>query len=47
MGTSFIGALLLGKGEIVWAVYWIVDMPDFSSLGTGTGCFLKEKMKKT
>jgi len=47
MDTSFIGALLLANREIVWAVYRTADMPDLSSLGTGTGCFLKGKVKKT
>lgn len=46
IGTSFIGALLLANGEITWAVYRIVDMPDFSNLGTGTGHFFKGKNEK-
>jgi hypothetical protein len=46
MGTSFIGSFLLENGEIVWAVYWVVDMPDFSSLGRGTGRFFKGKNEK-
>jgi len=46
MDTSFIGALLLENGEIIWAVYQIVDMPDYSRLGTGTGWFYKGKNEK-
>ncbi len=46
MGTSFIGSFPLENGQTVWAVYLIVDMPDFSSLGTGTGRFFKGKNEK-
>ena len=46
MGTSFIGSFPLENGETVWAVYFIVDMPDFSSLGRGTGKFFKGKDEK-
>jgi hypothetical protein len=46
MGTSLIGSFPLENGETVWAVYWVVDMPDFSSLGTGTGRFFKGKTEK-
>jgi len=46
MGTSLIGSLPLENGETVWAVYWFVDMPDLSSLGTGTGWFFKGKNEK-
>lgn len=45
MGTSFIGSFPLDNGQTVWAVYLIVDMPDFSSLRTGTGRFFKGKNK--
>jgi hypothetical protein len=46
MGTSLIGSFTLENGETVWAVYWVVDMPDFSGLGRGTGRFFKGKNKK-
>jgi len=46
MGTSLIGAFPLANGETVWAVYWVVDMPDFRSLGEGRGQFYKGCSKK-
>jgi hypothetical protein len=46
MGTSLIGSFPLENGETVWAVYWFVDVPDFSSLGRGTGRFFKGRNEK-
>ncbi len=46
MGTSLIGSIPLENGETVWAVYWVVDMPDFTSLGKGTGRFYKGRSEK-
>jgi len=46
MGTSLIGSFPLENGETVWSVYWVVDMPDFSSLGKGTGRFFKGRNEK-
>ena len=31
MGTRLIGSIQLNNGETVWAVYWVVNMPDFDS----------------
>lgn len=31
MGTSLIGSILLENGETLWAVYWVVDMPNFEN----------------
>jgi hypothetical protein len=46
MGTSLIGSFPLENGETIWAVYLIVDMPDFSTLGRGTGRFFRGKNEK-
>lgn len=46
MGTSLIGSIPLENGETVWAVYWVVDTPDFTSLGKGTGRFYKGRSEK-
>jgi hypothetical protein len=46
MGTSLIGSIPLENGEIVWAVHWVVNMPDFTSLGKGTGRFYKGHSEK-
>lgn len=35
-GTSLIGSISLENGETAWVVYWVVDMPDFSSLRKAT-----------
>ena len=46
MGTSLIGSIPLENGETVWAVYWVVAMPDFTSLGKKTFRFYKGRSKK-
>jgi hypothetical protein len=46
MGTSLIGSIPLENGETVWAVYWVVAMPDLASLGKGTGRLYKGRSKK-
>ncbi|MGA2240318.1 MAG: hypothetical protein ABSH06_27130 [Thermodesulfobacteriota bacterium] len=46
MGTSLIGSIPLENGETVWAVHWVVNMPDFTSLGKGTGRFYKGRSEK-
>ena len=46
MGTSLIGSIPLENGETVWAMYWVVDTPDFTSLSDGTGGFYKGRCKK-
>jgi len=46
MGTSLIGSIPLESGETVWAVYWMVDMPDLTKAAKGTGHFFKGKNEK-
>lgn len=46
MGTSLIGSFKLENKETVWAVSWIVDMPDLSKLDKGVGKFFRGKSKK-
>jgi len=46
MSTFLIGSFPLRNGETVWAVYRVVDMPDFSILGKGAVRFFKGKSKK-
>jgi hypothetical protein len=41
MGTKLIGSYPLTNGESVWAVYWVVDMPDLSPATKGVGKFYK------
>ncbi|MCB9421009.1 MAG: hypothetical protein H6667_14500 [Ardenticatenaceae bacterium] len=43
MGTSLIGSFPLDCGDMAWAVYWIVDMPDLSRVAEGVGRFYKGK----
>jgi len=45
MGTALIGSMPLESGEIVWAVYWIIDMLDLSKLGEGIGRFFQGKSR--
>lgn len=45
-GTSLIGSIPLENGEIVWAVYQVVDMPDLSMVSNGVGRFYKGKSKE-
>jgi hypothetical protein len=46
MRTSLIGSIPLENGETVWAVHWVVDMPDFTKLGKGSGRFFKGRSGK-
>lgn len=46
MGTSLIGSFPLNNGETVWAVYWVIDMPDISQLGRGTGHLFKGRTRE-
>ena len=46
MGTSLVGSISLENGETVWAVYWVVAMPDLTSLGKGRWRFYKGRSKK-
>jgi len=46
MGTYFIGSFPLENGDIVWAVYWVIDMPDMSKWGNGTFHYFKDKNRK-
>ena len=46
MSTSLIGSILLESGETVWAVYWVVAMPDLTTVAKGTGSFYKGKSEK-
>jgi len=43
MGTSLIDSFELKNGETVWAVYWIIDMPDLSKAASGYVHFFKGK----
>jgi hypothetical protein len=45
MGTELIGSFQLNNGNTVWAVSQIIDCPDFSKFGKGTGYFFKGKTK--
>ena len=45
MGTELIGSFQLNNGNIVWVVSLIIDCPDFSKSGSGTGHFFKGKSK--
>ena len=45
MKTDLIGSFLLNNGGSVWAVYSVIDMPDFSSRVQGTGHLFKGKSK--
>jgi len=46
MGTKPIGSYRLTNGGSVWAVYWVVDMPDLSSATKGIGRFYKGRSEK-
>lgn len=45
MGTSLIGSILLENGDKVWAVSWLIDMPDLSRLSKGRGGFYKGRSR--
>jgi len=46
MGTKPIGSYKLTSGESVWAVYWVVDMPDLSPATKGIGRFYKGRSEE-
>jgi len=46
MGTVLIGSIPLENSETVWAVYWVVKMPDSTSLGKGAGRFYKGRNER-
>jgi hypothetical protein len=46
MGTSLIGSIHLESGETVWAVYWMVAMPNLANVTKGIGRFYKGKSKR-
>jgi len=46
MGTKPIGSYKLANNECVWAVYWVIDMPDLSKATRGVGRFYKGKTRK-
>lgn len=46
VGTSLIGSIPLESGETVWAVYWVVAIPDLSKASKGIGRFYKGASEK-
>lgn len=46
MYTRPIGFYTLTNGELVWAVYWVVDMPDLSPATKGVGRFYKGRSEE-
>jgi hypothetical protein len=46
MSTSLIGSIPLENGETVWAVYWVVPVPDLTKSTKGTARFFKGKTEK-
>lgn len=46
MNTSLVGSVRLQNGETIWAVYWVVGMPDFASFGERTFRFYKGRSEK-
>lgn len=46
METSLIGSFQLENKETVWAVFWIIEMPDLSKIDKGVGKFFRGKSKK-
>ncbi len=46
MGTSLIGSFHLENSSTVWAVHWVIDLPDLSSIGNGNFHFFTGKNKK-
>lgn len=45
-GTQFIGSYDLSNGDSVWAVYWIIDMPNLASATQGVGSFYRGRSKE-
>lgn len=46
MATSLIGSFPLENGATVWAVYWVIDLPDLSKWGDGVVRFFTGKNKE-
>ena len=46
MGTSLIGSFPLENISTVWAVYWLIDLPDFSGIKKGSFQFFTGKSKE-
>ncbi len=46
MGTSLVGSIPLESGETVWAVHWVIPMPDFSKMPSHFGGFYKGASKQ-
>lgn len=45
MGTSLVGSIALENGYRVWAVSWVIEMPDLSRLNKGSGGFYKGRSR--
>lgn len=45
MGTSLVGSIALENGDRVWAVSWVIEMPDLSRLNKGRGGFYKGRSR--
>lgn len=45
MGTSLVGWITLESGDTLWAVYWVVPMPDLSRMKKGTARFFRGKSR--
>ncbi|MGA2490691.1 MAG: hypothetical protein ABSF99_10995 [Anaerolineales bacterium] len=45
-GTQLIGSYDLLSGESVWAVYWVIDMPNLSPATKGVGGFYRGRSKE-
>jgi len=46
MGTKFVGSYSLPKGDSVWVVYWVTDMPNLFQTRPGHGRFYAGKTKR-
>jgi hypothetical protein len=46
MGTSLIGSFPLENSSTVWAVYWLINMPNLSKIEKGTFQFFAGKNKE-
>lgn len=45
MGTKPVGSYKLENGELVWVVYWVVDMPNLSAAAKGSVQFYRGRTK--
>jgi hypothetical protein len=46
MGTKHVGSYRLENGEVVWVIYWVIDMPDFSNVPKGVGRFYRGRTRE-